>query len=168
MSALSSLGRSKGSGVGTALAAGVVGGLVAGLVKIGWEAVLPPRTPERNDPNPPAHLLEQIGVPEEIRDLTVTYNGNEIGVTGLAVHHAFSVGTAVPYCLLAERCPAITAGGGALYGLGVWAGFHLAVLPALGTVPSAAEQPWQEHLSEALGHVVWSGTIEAVRREITA
>lgn len=168
MSALSSLGRSKGSGVGTALAAGVVGGLVAGLVKIGWEAVLPPRTPEQNDPNPPARLLEQIGVPEEIRDLTVTDNGNEIGVTGLAVHHAFSVGTAVPYCLLAGRCPAITAGGGALYGLGVRAGFHLAVLPALGTVPSAAEQPWQERLSEALGHVVWAGVIEAVRREMTA
>lgn len=45
MSALSSLGRSKGSRVGTALAAGVVGGLVAGLVKIGWEAVLPPARP---------------------------------------------------------------------------------------------------------------------------
>ena len=150
-------------------AAGVGGlaGLVSGMVKIGWEAVLPPRTPERDDPNPPMHLLEQLSVPADIRDATVTFNENQVPVTGLAVHHAFSVAMAVPYCVAARRCPAITAGGGAVYGLGVWAGFHLGLLPALGTVPPATEQPWQEHVSEAAGHVVWAWSIEAVRRALT-
>lgn len=145
---------------------GVVAGLVGGMVKIGWEAALPPRTPERDDPNPPMHLLEQIGVPESVRRTTVRYNGNDVPVTALAVHHAFSVATAVPYCLVARSHPGVTAAGGAALGTGVWTGFHLALLPALGTVPSAAHQPWQEHLSEALGHLVWSGTIEAVRRAL--
>lgn len=157
---------SQGASLARVLGVGVAAGLVSGMVKIGWEAALPPRTPERDDPNPPMHLLEQAGVPEELRRATVRYNGNDVPVTGLAVHHAFSVGTAVPYCLLASRVPAIAAGGGALYGLAVWAGFHLAVLPAMGTVPSAWEQPWQEHLSEALGHVVWAQTIESVRRAL--
>ncbi len=159
-------GRLTAGGVAQAVGVGVVAGLVSGMVKIGWEAALPPRTPERDDPNPPMHLLEQVGVPQEVRCATVRYNGNDVPVTVLGMHHGFSVGAAVPYCVAAELCPAVTAGGGAVFGLGVWAGFHLGVLPALGTVPSAASQPWQEHLSEALGHVVWAGTIEAVRRAL--
>ena len=145
---------------------GMLAGLVSGMVKIGWEAALPPRTPERDDPNPPMHLLEQLGIPAEVREATVTFNENQVPVTGLAVHPACSVAMAVPYCVAARRCPAITAGGGAVYGLGVWAGFHLGLLPALGTVPAATEQPWQEHMSEAAGHVVWAWSIEAVRRAL--
>lgn len=146
---------------------GVVAGLVSGMVKIGWEAALPPRTPERDDPNPPLHLLEQVGVSEQVRAATVRFNGNDVPVTALAVHYAFSVATAVPYCLVARRHPGVTRCGGALLGAGVWAGFHLALLPALGTVPPASRQPWQEHLSEAAGHLVWSGTVEAVRRALS-
>ena len=34
-------------------AVGAVAGLVSGLVKLGWENILPPRTPERDATNPP-------------------------------------------------------------------------------------------------------------------
>lgn len=155
------------NGVLRALGVGAVAGVVSGMVKIGWEAVMPPRTVERDDPNPPMHLLEQVAVPAEVRDFSVEYNGRSVPVTALAVHHAFSVAMAVPYCFLAGRVRGVGAGRGALYGLGVWAGFHLAVLPALRTVPSAAEQPWEEHLSEALGHVAWAFSIDAVNRALS-
>ena len=35
------------------LLAGVSAGVISGLVKLGWENILPPRTPERNKVNPP-------------------------------------------------------------------------------------------------------------------
>ena len=36
-----------------AVAAGIAAGLVSGLVKLGWENLMPPRTPERDATNPP-------------------------------------------------------------------------------------------------------------------
>ena len=43
-----------------AIKAGTAAGLISGLVKLGWEDVLPPRTPERNATNPPQRLLEHF------------------------------------------------------------------------------------------------------------
>nr|WP_269212778.1 MULTISPECIES: DUF1440 domain-containing protein [unclassified Schaalia] len=137
------------------------------MVKIGWEAALPPRTPARDNPNPPMHLLEQVGLSENLRQATLTYNENKVPVTALAIHHAFSVGAAIPYCFAAHRYPWITKYGGAILGTGVWVGFHLFLLPAIKTIPAAYDQPAQEHFSEALGHLVWSGTIEAVRHSLS-
>ncbi len=36
------------------------GGLLSGIVKLGWEVMFPPRTPERNATNPPQELLQQL------------------------------------------------------------------------------------------------------------
>lgn len=39
------------------IAVGIGARLVAGLVKLGWENILPPRTPERDQTTPPQKLL---------------------------------------------------------------------------------------------------------------
>jgi len=39
-------------------------------------------------------------------------------------------------------------------------------MPAIGTVPAPWDQPFEEHLSEALGHMVWMWSIEIVRRDL--
>ena len=43
----------------------IVGGLLSGAVKIGWEAIVPPRTPEREKPS--MTLLNQVGLPDSIK-----------------------------------------------------------------------------------------------------
>ena len=45
----------------------IVGGLLSGAVKIGWEAIVPPRTPEREKETPPMTLLNQVGLPDSIK-----------------------------------------------------------------------------------------------------
>ena len=40
---------------------GFISGMISGMVKIGWEAILPPRTIARNLTNPPQHMMEQFG-----------------------------------------------------------------------------------------------------------
>ncbi len=37
---------------------GTIAGVISGMVKIGWEAILPPRTQERDETNPPQRLLQ--------------------------------------------------------------------------------------------------------------
>ena len=34
---------------------------------MGWEALMPPRTPEREEEPPPLTLLNQVGLPEKIK-----------------------------------------------------------------------------------------------------
>lgn len=54
--------------------AGLVAGILAGIVKLGWEAILPPRTPSRNATNPPQELLQQLGIPSNITHLTYQFS----------------------------------------------------------------------------------------------
>ncbi len=69
------------------------------------------------------------------------------------VHFGFSTTFAVLYSVAEHYAPAIRIGQGTLFGLGVWSAFHLGIMPAMGTVPSAKDQPAEEHVSEVLGHM---------------
>ncbi|MFB9768558.1 YagU family protein [Lactiplantibacillus modestisalitolerans] len=145
-----------------AMIAGVTGGVISGLVKLGWENILPPRTPERDATNPPQQLLQQIGVPASVTHATYTYSNQQLPVVSYMMHFGFSTTFAVAYSLWARKHPKAQAGSSALYGLGVWGAFHVGILPALKTIPSAKDQPTAEHVSEALGHVLWMWTADWV------
>ena len=73
------------------LIAGTAAGIISGLVKLGWENILPPRTPERNKTNPPQKLLEQMGVPTKLTHATYTYSGEKLPWVSYLVHFGFSI-----------------------------------------------------------------------------
>ena len=54
------------------LIAGTAAGIISGLVKLGWENILPPRTPERNKTNPPQKFMQLILI------LVKNYHGSAI------------------------------------------------------------------------------------------
>ncbi len=145
-----------------AMIAGVTGGIISGLVKLGWENILPPRTPERDQTNPPQQLLQQVGVPASVTHATYSYSGHDLPVVSYMMHFGFSTTFAVAYSLWARKHPKAKAGSSALFGLGIFSAFHQVILPALGTIPSAKDQPATEHVSEALGHVLWMWTADWV------
>ncbi|MFT8843166.1 YagU family protein [Schleiferilactobacillus harbinensis] len=149
-----------------ALAAGAVAGTVSGLVKLGWENILPPRTPARDATNPPQQFLEQLGLPAELAHATFTYNGHEIPWTSLAIHFGFSTSLAMLYAVVRHYIPLAKLGKGTAWGLGVWSVAHLVAMPAIGTVPKVQDQPMEEHVSEALGHAVWNWVNELVIEEM--
>lgn len=153
--------------VGKALLAGVAGGILSGIVKLGWEVPFPPRTPERNETNPPQALLQKLGVPREITHLTYTFSGVQLPVVSFIMHFGFSLTFALIYCLGAEFFPGITFLQGAAFGVIVDIVFHVWLMPALKVVPPAKEQPWEEHASEFFGHIMWMWSIEMVRRAFT-
>ena len=128
---------------GVAALAGVLGGIVSAIVKFGWEVPLPPRTPVRNATNPPQQLLQQLGVPESVTHLSYTYNGNEgLPWISFIVHFAFA------------------------FGIVVYVGFHVILMPLMGTVPAPWDQPFAEHFSEFFGHIIWLWVIEIFRRDL--
>ncbi|VDG20010.1 YagU family protein [Lactiplantibacillus mudanjiangensis] len=154
-----------------ALIAGVTGGVISGLVKLGWENILPPRTPERDQTNPPQQLLQQMGVPARLTHATYTYSGQQLPGVSYVMHFGFSTTFAVAYSLWARKHPKAKAGSSAAFGLGIWGLYHHAILPALGTIPRAKDQPIEEHVSEGIGHVLWMWTADwvsdAVYRRLT-
>ncbi|MCQ9278268.1 DUF1440 domain-containing protein [Staphylococcus borealis] len=141
----------------------IVGGLLSGAVKIGWEALVPPRTPEREQETPPMTLLNQLGLPDSIKNATYHYNGNDIPVTIMGIHYGFSVANAFAYGLLAERFPTITALKGSLFGIAIHIAFHEYLLPKLSLTPQVKDLPYEERLSELFGHIVWMNTIDMIR-----
>lgn len=139
--------------------AGTAAGVISGLVKLGWENILPPRTPERNKVNPPQTLLQQLGAPAKLTQATYQYSGEKLPWVSYLVHFGFSISFATAYAaLLEKKVKWLTIGQGMPFGLAVWVAFHLVIMPAMKTVPGAKEQPWQEHLSESIGHIIWMWT----------
>ncbi|MEY8441325.1 DUF1440 domain-containing protein [Lactobacillaceae bacterium 24-114] len=148
------------------IAAGLAGGLIGGLVKLGWENILPPRTPERNKTNPPQQLLQQLGVPEKITHATYTYSGQKLPYVSYLIHFGFSCGFGIAYSVGSQLVPWIKKGHGIPAGLVIWDVFHLELLPKLGTIPSIKDQPMEEHISEALGHAIWMWSIDEIIRGV--
>lgn len=147
---------------GAALVAGVVAGLTSGAVKMGWESLLPPRTPDREVP--PVTFLKQRGVDPDAA--TYTYNGNQVPWGVLAVHFGFSVVTVTAYAIAAEYLPRTKLWAGAAYGIGAFVVAHEIVLPRLGLSPAAKDLPAEEHVSELLGHVAWLLEAEQIRKAV--
>ncbi|ATH61860.1 DUF1440 domain-containing protein [Staphylococcus pasteuri] len=144
------------------LITGIVGGFLGGAVKMGWEALMPPRTPERDEEPPPMTLLNQLGLPENIKNATYHYNGNDIPLTIMGVHYGFSIVNAISYTLIAEKCPQVKALNGSIFGIIVNIAFHEYLLPKLSLTPKVEDLPKEERLSELLGHIIWMNTIDFV------
>lgn len=118
--------------------------------------------------NPPQRLLEQVGVPAAVTHATYRYSDQDLPGVSYLIHFGFSISFGVIYEVLSEYRAYLRVGDGALFGLAVWVAFHLGILPRLGTVPPAKDQPFEEHLSEALGHIAWMWTNDLIGRELYA
>lgn len=149
-----------------AVAAGIAAGLVSGLVKLGWENLMPPRTPKRDATNPPQKLLEQLGVPSEVTHATYTYAGHQLPWVSYLVHFGFSAGFGALYSVGGQLAPWLKTGRGVPFGLAVWDAFHVELMPRLGTVPAAKDQPLEEHVSEILGHAVWMWSTDLMATQL--
>nr|WP_220734138.1 DUF1440 domain-containing protein [Leuconostoc inhae] len=142
---------------------GIAAGLISGMVKIGWEAILPPRTQARDETNPPQQLLQQMGVPRRITHAYVYYSKDQkVYYIALLMHFSFSLFFGVLFALTYQLWPIVGMWQGSLYGLIIWFAFHIVIMPVFKTVPSPAKQPFTEHFSEVLGHIVWAWTIYLV------
>lgn len=140
---------------------GFIAGMISGMVKIGWENIFPPRTIARNEINPPQHLAQQIGIPDDIIFSKVYFADQPVAWFTLILHFSFAVVFAILFVALIQNWKQVAIGQGAVYGLVLWVVWHVVLMPALGTVPAPWDQPFTEHFSEIFGHIVWAWSIAA-------
>lgn len=140
---------------------GFIAGMISGMVKIGWENLFPPRTIERNEINPPQHMAQQIGIPDDIIFSTVYYADQPVAWFTLILHFSFAIVFSILFILLIQKWPQVALAQGAVYGIVLWIVWHVVLMPALGAVPAPWDQPFTEHFSEIFGHIIWAWSIAA-------
>lgn len=141
---------------------GIIAGIVSGIVKLGWEVMFPPRTLDRL--TPPQILLEDIGI--KVQNMTYQFSGHIMNYGNFIIHFAFSIVCAIIYCYIAEIWPKIKLWQGCAAGLIFWFGAHILIMPLMGLTPPALDLPFDEQISEILGHVLWMWVIEIYRRDL--
>jgi hypothetical protein len=106
-------------------------------------------------PLPPRQITEQVGrraaIPEPREER------NRVLVT-LVAHFGYGGAAGALYGLLPSRDDPHPAVRGVVFGLAVWTGSYLGLLPALGLLPIATRHPWRRNLLMIAAHVVWGAT----------
>ncbi len=77
----------------------------------------------------------------------------------LAAHFGYGTAAGALYGVLAPRLPGPAALRGAGYGLAVWTGSYLGLLPATGLFPPATEEPPRRNALMIVAHLVWGAAL---------
>lgn len=136
--------------------AGSVGGLAATLPMTWTMDRLHRRLPERERyPMHPRLVTMQVarkaGVLHELDE------SEQFGLT-LAAHFAYGALVGALYGPLTHPIPGPAVVKGAAYGLAVWAGNYLGLLPALGILSPATDHPPRRTAIMIAAHLVWGMT----------
>ncbi|HEY8461898.1 MAG TPA: DUF1440 domain-containing protein [Blastocatellia bacterium] len=100
-------------------------------------------------------VVEEAGAAESLNEETHR-------LLALAAHFAYGAAAGAVYAPLAERMGCSPMVGGALYGLTVWAGSYLGLLPAAGILRPATRHPARRTALMIAAHVVWGATTGAL------
>lgn len=83
---------------------------------------------------------------------------------GIAVHYALGVLPGALHAVLRRKVPVVRAGGGALYGFGLFVVNDETVAPVLGLASGPRKYPWQAHARGLVAHVVLGVVTETALR----
>ncbi|WP_258803576.1 DUF1440 domain-containing protein [Pseudarthrobacter sp. NS4] len=84
--------------------------------------------------------------------------------SGVALHYALGILPGALHAVVRRKVPVMQAGGGALYGFGLFVINDEVVAPALGLASGPKEYPWQAHARGAVTHVVLGMVTESLLR----
>ena len=81
---------------------------------------------------------------------------------GIGIHYGLGVGPGALYGVARHEVPQLRAGGGALYGLGLFLAQDEVMAPLLGIAGPPGEYPWQAHFRGLVSHVTLGVVTETV------
>ena len=115
--------------------------------------------PEQRYPLPPRQITmnaaAKVGAREHLDEPERT-------ALTLLAHFAYGAFVGGLFGLVAPRKPSAAIPAGVGYGLLVWAGSYLGLLPALGLLPPATRHPPQRNALMIAAHVVWGAAAGAL------
>jgi uncharacterized membrane protein YagU involved in acid resistance len=117
---------------------------------------------EAGAPLPPRVITENAAAAAGVDDALheMPEEGKEAAT--LAAHFGYGATAGAAYTAFAGKSGLHPAAEGALYGLAVWGGSYLGVMPATGLYRSATELPAQRNLLMIAAHVVWGASLGVV------
>jgi uncharacterized membrane protein YagU involved in acid resistance len=114
-----------------------------------WQRyALPPRQITRT-------LARKAGIAEQV-------NSHQISAATSLAHFGYGSAVGVPYATLVEPLPGSPPLKGAVYGLGVWAGSYLHLLPALDILYPATMHPRERNQLMIVAHLIWGASLGVV------
>lgn len=140
--------------------AGLLAGFVATLPMTVFMMLLYRRLPKKEQyPLPPRQiameLAEQAGVKESLPETERT-------TLTLIAHFAYGTVMGAFYSLVAGKVPGPSVLKGVVFGLLVWAGSYLLLLPALGILRSAIHHPLRRNTLMIAAHIIWGGVLAMI------
>jgi uncharacterized membrane protein YagU involved in acid resistance len=115
--------------------------------------------PAERYPLPPKEITAKLA---EEADQEEHIDQPEQDVVTLAAHFGYGATMGGMYAPLAEQMPGPPVMRGMVYGLAVWAGSYLGLLPALGILKPATEHPPRRNALMIAAHLVWGATLGAL------
>jgi uncharacterized membrane protein YagU involved in acid resistance len=149
--------------------AGLLAGFLATLPMTVFMMLLFRRLPRKEQyPLPPRQiameLAEKAGVKPRLEETERT------GLTLLA-HFAYGTVMGALYSLFVGKVPGPALLKGMAFGLVVWAGSYLVLLPALGILRSATHHPLRRNVLMISAHIIWGAvlgwTVQALTKSTT-
>jgi putative membrane protein len=126
--------------------------------------VLPGEPPT---PLPPQEITENVadtaGAGEAMDD--AGESGRNAVTT--AAHFGYGAAAGLGYIPFAGKSGMHPAAEGALYGLAVWGGSYLGVMPATGLYRSATDEPAARNVLMVTAHLVWGAALGMVYERLT-
>jgi putative membrane protein len=120
------------------------------------EAGRPLLHPAHQRPLPPRRVTERAAASVDAHD--DMNEPQKKAATGVA-HFAYGAGAGAVYGALSPLLPMSPVWSGVAYGLGVWAGSYLGLMPALGLHPPATREPAGRNALMIGAHIVWGATL---------
>jgi putative membrane protein len=105
------------------------------------------------------HVAARLGLKQHMDEPT------RQGAT-LVSHFAYGTAAGVGYGLLADRIPVHPLIKGTAYGLAVWTGSYLGVIPALGMPEAAAGETRQRNILMIAAHVIWGSAMGTTMKRL--
>jgi len=116
---------------------------------------------EHGGPLPPREVTE--GLYEHFDDVEDVPEENLQQMT-LVLHYSFGAAVGALFPLVAPKKLPAAVGVGVLYGLAVWTGSYLGLLPAIGVRHHARHDPYGRTAMMIAAHVVWGATLGLILR----
>ena len=157
-------------GIWRGIIAGLVGGVIAAgamsVVHKGLVAIIsgtrPPTPTGQQQQDEDATVKVAAGVTRWLLRRPLPENRKPLA--GHLVHYAFGGGVGALYGGVAAVAPRVTVALGLPFGVAVWLGAHVIMVPALGLAAPPTRQPPLKEAMEFVLHLVYSTVTEIVRR----
>jgi uncharacterized membrane protein YagU involved in acid resistance len=117
---------------------------------------------EPDSPLPPRHITENAAEAAGAGEAMDNMDEGGRKATTLAAHFGYGAAAGAAYVPLAGKSGLPPAAEGALFGLAVWGGSYLGLMPATGLYNSAKDEPAARNVLMIAAHLVWGASLGVI------